>query len=647
MKKILLFVFLLGYSAVFSQEFEFEKADFTEVSKSDIEALSDEGGLLLYDQKVELKVGGLNDMVTSFNLVHYQQYVASDSSAAAFQKVLARDPKDEHTVKQKLRIIKPNGQVVNFSNDSIKEFTNEQAGFVIHYFDVEGMEKGSVVEYVGIWSEDGVIDGVDVKLQSDVPVIKSKFELIYPDNIIIKMKAYNGLNTPVYNEEAYNGKSSYVVEHNNLEAMISNDEYTNLIKNIKFLRYKVDGIYGGVEKDFFNYKFFVDDFLAKRNRPLSNQELSVANDFYKKVRKSDNLMLSLRNIEFAIKSSVVISPEELKTLDRVISEHTGHLTDVLRLYDVMFKNLGVKYELVLTTKKNQQVYDASFPTRLNFTDALFYFPSLDAYMDPFSYEYFIPLSNTAYHHNQGLFVTTREFAGMETIAYDNKQLSLNTFETKDVFKAEVDLRNLNQVSVKTQHSISGERGIDFQKYFLLLNSNTIADFKNFLAKAYSNDATDFNIDVKNTSFDDYAIKPFVFNVNYKADHLFEQTEGAYIFKVGKLIGDQVRLEAEEERLWPIELTTAVDYKRTITVQLPKGYKVENLKDLNIHEKLKVDGKIVGEFKSSYKVKDDILSIDCIEIYDFVEIDKKYWQEYRTVINAAAVFNDVKLKFTAK
>ena len=60
-----------------------------------------------------------------------------------------------------------------------------------------------------------------------------------------------------------------------------------------------------------------------------------------------------------------------------------------------------------------------------------------------------------------------------------------------------------------------------------------------------------------------------------------------------------------------------------------------------------DGKKTMEFTSKYEVKDDIVTVTCVEYYDEISVPLSRYEEFRTVINAAADFNKITLVFEEK
>ena len=57
-----------------------------------------------------------------------------------------------------------------------------------------------------------------------------------------------------------------------------------------------------------------------------------------------------------------------------------------------------------------------------------------------------------------------------------------------------------------------------------------------------------------------------------------------------------------------------------------------------------DGRNTMEFTSSYELNGDSLKVTCHEYYDEISVPLERYEEFRTVINAAADFNKITLVF---
>ena len=72
-----------------------------------------------------------------------------------------------------------------------------------------------------------------------------------------------------------------------------------------------------------------------------------------------------------------------KKLKKVFKTRLCSSLDFLRLYMYTFSKMEINYELVLTTSKTRRGFDPEFNSWDYLSVALFYFPELNLYLDPF------------------------------------------------------------------------------------------------------------------------------------------------------------------------------------------------------------------------------------------------------------------------
>jgi len=143
-----------------------------------------------------------------------------------------------------------------------------------------------------------------------------------------------------------------------------------------------------------------------------------------------------------------------------------------------------------------------------------------------------------------------------------------------------------------------------------------------------------NFDISNNSLN----KPLLINSSITTTDLIEKKEGFTYLKIGKIIGLQSNLFDEDIRNNPIEISFPNSYDYNIEVDIPKGYKVIDFSELNkTKEYISVDGNSSAKFISKASLKGNKLNIIINEYYKKLKYNKKRYQEFRQVINAAAEF----------
>lgn len=111
----------------------------------------------------------------------------------------------------------------------------------------------------------------------------------------------------------------------------------------------------------------------------------------------------------------------------------------------------------------------------------------------------------------------------------------------------------------------------------------------------------------------------------------------YLLDVGKLIGDQVKIEEKDmKRESDVYLPFAKSLTNEITIELPAGYTVENINDLNFN----VDN-AYGKFKSTATLSGNKLVIKTEKSYKQSHVKKEDWPQMVAFLEAAYKFSQKK------
>ena len=118
----------------------------------------------------------------------------------------------------------------------------------------------------------------------------------------------------------------------------------------------------------------------------------------------------------------------------------------------------------------------------------------------------------------------------------------------------------------------------------------------------------------------------------------------YVFDVGKLIGDQIKLEEKEmtERQTDIWIPNARTIENNIIINIPSGYTAEGLEELN----LSVDNES-GAFISTAKIDADKLIISTKKLYKKNFDKKETWPNYIAFLEAGYKFSQAKVVLKKK
>lgn len=126
---------------------------------------------------------------------------------------------------------------------------------------------------------------------------------------------------------------------------------------------------------------------------------------------------------------------------------------------------------------------------------------------------------------------------------------------------------------------------------------------------------------------------FIMNVKYEQEGLVQKAGNNYILNAGKLIGQQVELkEDNRKRNVDIYMPSARSYEHNVQIEIPEGYTVENIENLNKN----VDN-ITGSFISSATFQGRTLTIKTLKVYKNAFEPVENWNKLLEMIDSAVDF----------
>jgi hypothetical protein len=102
---------------------------------------------------------------------------------------------------------------------------------------------------------------------------------------------------------------------------------------------------------------------------------------------------------------------------------------------------------------------------------------------------------------------------------------------------------------------------------------------------------------------------------------------------------------EDERKLPVENEYNRNYARHISFDIPDGFNISNLDDLNTNLSFQdQNGQDTMGFQSGYEVNGNTVTVSIYEFYKKLALPIDQFAAFREIINAAADFNKKVLVF---
>ena len=538
-------------------------------------------------------------------------------------------------------IIDVKSKVIN--NDSIKTYGFNQMKEMINtststenynYYKIPGINEQDIVEIIYTVKKDFNFNGNKI-IEESYPILSSKFILIEND-FKSNIKIYNSYSSSVI-DTLFDGKKSKLINFKNLDATsdeqystpmankikvayqcyenrddISQTEYwNNLVQNVRELFFPIS--INPIADELFNE-------LKSKKISIPFNEISVANA-----------------IDEYIKDNFTISDDEnskLNDIEYILKNKISNDFSIIQVYSNLLKAAKIDYEVAISCNRYFLKFDPELFDPNQLREFIIYLPNSEKYISPNRIEYRVSEAPDDLIGNYGVFIDSN-------LDYYFSQITPSD-ESFSQIKKKIEVfipKNLKKLKIKENRSFSG--------YWAIMNRNYVSFSEN--------EETDFLVDyftisglnnkkVTNYAIDNFEISdnanntPLTIKSTISTNDLVEQKNGLIYLNIGKVIGLQSNLFNADKRINEIEINFPNSYEYLIEVNIPKGYRIYDISELNkLKEYISVDGNISAKFNSSVSQSQDKLYINVNELYKELKYEKSRYQEFRQVINAAASF----------
>jgi len=642
-----LVIVLLSYSIHGQSNLFVSSYNWDETPKYELGNDSNEAMMALREKYVVEFAYSEDKTFTEYYLEHKVLWLNSNDKIEDYNKIYLPYSTNSELLKNKARVITKAGKIIDLDDSKILSAQDEETGKHYKYFAFEGVEKGSIIEYFYVEKKKPSYSGTAFRLQSDFDKKNVDFDLYSPSNLVFQFKTYNGLPI-VVKDTLSKDRLHWNLSLKNLERL-KKEEQASYTASRGYLVYKLDknlktnksdlSSYGGMAQNIYNY-YYADP--SKKSKSLIDEFVARA------TKNSADTESKIRSIDNIVKSSFILSEsstENLKDLEEILQKKVANTTGMIKLYVALLRNLDLDLEIVITTNREKLKFDRDFESHNFLTDFLIYFPNLKTYLSPTDMESRYGYPPHFLTDNYGLFikeVSVGDFkSGLGKVKYI-KPLDADKTVDKMVIDIQFDQEDITSNLIKLERSFTGYYAMPFHPYMSLIVGEDRDNIIEGLAKTMNENVVVEKMETINEEPELFGIKPIQFAIDLKSDAFVEKAGNKYLFKVGEVIGRQIQMYQEKERILPLVDDYKRSYYRTIKIKLPKNYKVANLEDLNIDNTFMEDGKELLSFKSHYKIDGDLLNITADEHYRINIIDPSILEDYRRVINSAADFNKITL-----
>ena len=665
-----IFSFILAWNSLSAQiEFNIEAKEYTYEDQPTLTSISPAdtsySSIIIKDKTInELyftdQYGGeklQRELLFSFKTFHRRVKLNNDEAVQDYNKMYISMNGFKQLLDIKARSINPDGTVTNFNKENMKFIENFQNAGPYNILALEGVQVGAEIEYIYTiqYLENDLYGHIYV--QGSSPKKAFSYELIYPDKFEFLAKSYNDCK-PMVLDTLNKDRLRLKIDATDIKAHKEEDMSAG-DATIARVEYKLEANNYTGKSNIYSWKNASESFTENLYNELEDS---------KAAKKEKKTLIKMAKKDIGLKAgspdkAIIYAIEQYIKKDLRISDENGKrvfheiksakvLTEyaALRLYIRLLEYYGVDHQLLLTSSRFSKTFDPDFETYNFFEKYLLYFPQLDQFTDPSAANYRIGLLPYGYCYNKGLFFKSKEIGGVKAFFPEVKDIPGTAYDKSyDNMDATIAFDDeFEKCKVFVKKETLGYNAAFTRPFFHLLTPDQKKEILESSLQLTGEDSKVLDYQTAGTEmFGSMLDKPFQLEGNVEMDHLIEKAGNNYLFKIGQIIGPQMEMYKSENRKYAVETHYNHSYKRILRFTIPEGYQVKNLKDLNLDFYSTSDGKRTMEFVSSYQLEGNLLTVTVNEFYNEIRIPVSRYEEYRTVINAAADFNKIVLVLEKK
>jgi hypothetical protein len=543
-------------------------------------------------------------------------------------------------IKQKARVIKPNGKIIELSVKDIKTATDENGNPEYQYFAFEGIEIGSVIEYFHMMIFPANFTGDEIRIQNQYLKKNVEYEIVAPSHLEFKIKSINGL--PDFTLDTTETKcNKYVLHTSNIEGaeVESSCSYGANLKKFYFMLFKNTA---SGKSNFYNYQDVTKNIYGNMFAQLTSKEEKLIKKFIKSSAAdvASTTIEKVRLLENYIKSTIGVQEndfENAENIQKILENKVTNEDGATKLMMNCLRNLNINFELVVTCDRTENKFISDFQGYNFLKQFMIYVNELDSYYIA-SIISRLGFPPTEFIHTEGLFIKEVKIGDLTSSIGAIKKIKGKKMEDSvDEIITNVSIADDQTTTViNIERKTTGYKAI-YQSFIDYVEETQRKEIKDSYLNYIDNESKPENMVFQNDSSKYYGVKPLIAKGTIKSPNFIEHAGDKLLFKIGMLIGPQSNLYNSKERKFPVETEHLRKYDRVITFEIPQGYTIKNLNDLNLSVQPTFENNAIG-FVSKYELKDNKLIVYVNEWYNTVLVPVADYKSYEDVVNAAADFN---------
>ncbi len=643
MKHILIYLFLFCSTWLAAQSPEFSGYNWTTFPPAreidTVKAVS--GSVITLERHITDVYANKEDIFEEISIFHRKIRVMTDEAVNDYNKIYVPVSNVIEILDIRARYISPDGKITELPKESIHQVENLDNKGDFKAFAIEGAETGGEIEYYYKLRKKYVPYGTKF-MQGEQPRTNVQVIFVYPSKIEYLVKSYNGFPEFSSRTDTLTGKTYLEADAAVIPSLLD-EKYATYKANL--MRFEFTLAYNNYNSLLRAYSFSkISANLYGNVYEISKSEKAAVKTVIKKLKLAGlDTRQKARKIEDWVKTEIAVSEEltSMPDIVQMIKLKQTTKSGALRIMVALLNEAGLNFEMVATCDKNERTFDPDFNGFNFIDDYLIYFPELHEFIQPENRVYRLGINPSAYQGAFGLFLhPVSHGEKLKTLAYEIKQLPVDPYEKNAdtmVVNLTLNLTRLN-IDASIYRVFYGEWAASIQSFWGFMNEERHHDIISEIFNMGNQNTTINSYKITHENQSDIAINPLRWNVDLTANSLVELAGKDLIVKIGETIGEQSELYQETKRKLPIVVNEVHSYFRKLIFEIPAGYTVSDLSDLNMNVEMQNNGKLSCCFTSWYEVSGNKLIVYSREYYTENGYPAERFEAFRKVINAAADFN---------
>jgi len=643
MKQYLLLAFFLIPGILYGQNTKYDKYNWNttpEVLKSDTVKPVD-GVKFTFERRIKEVYINNENYFEEINVFHRRIKVETNNAIDSYNKIYVPVSNVIEILNIKARFISSGGKITELAQENIKEVENLENKGDYKIFAIEGIEIGGEIEY--FYTLRSKLNAYQtIWMQGVEPRLNVEVIFTFPIKLEYLIKSYNDFPDFATVKDDSTGIVVMQAKDDYIPAL-AEEEYANYRASL--MRYEYTLAYNSYNSPMRAYSWSkVSNNMYSNFYELSKSETTAINSLAKKLDiKNGKNEQKIRNVENWIKTEISISEAITTTpaLDEIIEYKQTSEFGATRLFVALLAQLKIPFELVMACDKTERKFDPDFNGWNFLKDYLVYFPDIDQYIVPDDPNIRLGVYSFNYQGEYALFMHPVKYdEKLGSMAYRIKKLPvLPCSQNRDslLVKVVCDFNKL-KTDVVIHREMSGALGYTFQAFWEGIPEEKRKEIASEFFDMGDKNTSILSLKVINSSRTDIGVKPIIFDVNLTAHSLIESAGNDFILNIGKTIGTQSELYQTSKRKLPVNIEYVHSFYRKIEFNIPEGYKVSNLEDINMKVEMVENGRVSAFFTSWYEQTGNTIYVYSREVYPELEYPVTSFNEFRNVVNAAADFN---------